>query len=113
MDPLERVGERSIVLQELTEAEEAVRRVEARRDRHALWSVLGVSPALVVPIVLGWDWDGVGVLGVLAASAVMMGYEALKAHRANRKLPELRRIAEERRSEWEAGWRDSEDSRDG
>jgi len=112
MDPLEHVGERSIALQELTEAEEAVRRVEARRDLHALWSIIGVSPALIIPIALGWDWDGVGVLGLVAAAALMTGYEALKAYRANRQLPELRRIAGERRAEWEAGRDESEVSRE-
>jgi hypothetical protein len=112
MDPSEGAGERSIVLQELSEAEAAVDRLEARRNLHTLWSVLGVSPALIVPVVLGWDWDGVGVLSVLAASALMTGYEALKAYRANRQLPELRRIAEERRAELEDASDVSEVSRE-
>jgi hypothetical protein len=101
VDPDRRERARTVVMHELDEADEVVRTTERRRDRHALWSALGVSPALLVPFALGWSVDGIGAVSVIAASVAMTGYEAFRAYRAHRKLPELRRIAGERRAELE------------
>jgi hypothetical protein len=94
-------AEHAIVLHELDEAEEVLRTTERRRDRHTLWAALGISPALIVPFVLGWSMDGIGAAGVIAAAVAMTAFETVRAWRAHRELPELRRIASERRAEVE------------
>ncbi len=97
--PARRDADRAVLHHELKEAEEVVEATERRRDRHLLWSALGVSPALLVPLALGWTLDGIGAVGVITACVAMTGYEAIRAVREQRKLPELRRVAEERRAE--------------
>lgn len=97
--PALRASDRAVVQHELGEAEALLTTTERRRDRHLVWSALGVSPALLVPIALGWSMDGVGALSLIAAAVAMTGYEAFRAIREQRKLPELRRIVSERRAE--------------
>jgi len=79
---MERSGERAVARTHTADLRRRLAERRAAARRHGTWALLGLSPAALIPLVL-WG-NEYGVIGAVAASALVTITETWRAFKAGR-----------------------------